>query len=323
MIWLHLGRVLGMVGLVSGLIPLVIAIAQSELSMALTCSLGMAAALGMASYCDRAVVRRRIQHVQDATRRGKEFVGERLVVGLRWIRWTSLCVLLLGAGGCVFGLSRVAWQEGSLVVAVGLAVVGLPMCLALIYSLSLTAIASARNSGLLHVDKQGIRVAGVSFLPWHGIRGVDVVREISGRGPRRYRLRVAIDPEIGRNISMRRVWSLCRWSQPSLIRDGTVLDFPMLLLAGNPHFIGESCRALGVHFGLRFLPQWRDMSLWTVAELERQAEESRRLDEMLSITGTLKPADLKRMTTPEQRRALVGRMDAMDRLRSHAEEPRG
>lgn len=323
MIWLHLGRVLGMAGLVSGLVPLVIAIAESELSMVLACSVGMAAALGLASVCDRAVAQRRIQHVQDATRRGKEFVGERLVVGLRWIRWTWVCVLLLGAGACVFGLSRLAWQEGNLVVAVGLAVVGLPICLALIYSLGVTAIASARNSGLLHVDKQGIRIAQGSFLPWHGIRGVDVVREISGRGPRRYRLRVAIDPEIGRNISMRRVWSLCRWSQPLLIRDGTVLDFPMLLLAGNPHFIGESCRALGVRFGPRFLPQWSDMSLWTVAELERQAEESRRLDEMLSIAGTLKPADLKRMSAPEQKRVLVERMDAMGRLRSPAEEPRG
>lgn len=320
MIWLHLGRVLGIVGLLSGLIPLVVAIVRSELSMVLASVVGMAAGLGLAAVSDRALVARRMRQVQQAKRLGKEFFGDQLIVGMRWFRWGWMTITSVGLAVLAFWLSRLAWLEGKPIFVV-FGLFGAAICLAVSWSLICLAVESVKNAGLLKLDRQGLRIAGGNVLGWHGIRGVGVAEEHVGRGDaRRYCLRFAIDPEVGRDLSIRQGSSPWRWSQPSLTRGGTVVNFPMLLLAGDPHFIGESCRALGVRYGPRFLPSWYDNPYRNVVDFEREAEEFRRLDEILAIGGSLKPADLKRMSVAEQKRALVERMEAMDRLRSPPEE---
>lgn len=268
------------------------------------------ASLWLAFWGDHQLRQRVSERDAQRQRDGEVFAGFELNVGLRWLKWCSLALLLSGVAALVWAwMLPDLWRSGLRAKAVLMGAFGVLVLLGVVGVLWLGAQAS-RGDGLIRIGPLGLQIASWPLLPWRQLHGA-ALQEIDTRGGKQWQLVLAPDDSFHAQIPPRWwvigvQWPLVRWAP----KQG-LLRVPLAFLDENPHTVLQAVRQVGTRQGAPLVEGWRHTQpIAEARELrrrQRDAEEaSRAVDlslEELRRLGNDPTADPARLAALDKRMA--------------------
>lgn len=313
MLWLHLGRVIGVVISAAALVALAKPIAEkpAHMLLAFVCVL---AGLLVSVFCTRTldVAHKR---AQDSEReRGEHLVQAQLEVGVRWSRWLLWVAMVAVLEAVLVAVLVEIWRHGSMPWA-AVAAAGVFMLAGMLWSYFSVAWHAVRCGYLLRLDEKGLEIAGDCFVPWPQLRGSDL-RVQESKGQKRYVLCLAVEP-VPAIAVQGGAWPW-QWGRTRLSGKGTVVSVPLSMLAVAPQFLDGAVRRLGRLYGSNYLELWKQfLSPTQTTELVQLEDRMRRFDQM---TREILQRDAQKLPVAEQEKALQESSDALEVLHLSSKE---
>ena len=321
MLRFSLARLIGIVVVLFATMVLVVQLGNRNWIGAGVGLLLLLASLWLAFWGDHRLRRRVSERDAQHQRDGEAFAGFELNVGLRWLKWCVLALILGGLTALVWGwMLPDLWHSGLRVKAVLMGAFGVLVLLGVMGVLWLGAQAW-RGDGLFRIDPLGLQIASWPLLPWRQLQGVDL-QEINSRGGKQWQLVLAPDASFHAQIPPRWwvigvQWPLVRWAP----KQG-LLRVPLAFLDENPHTVLQAVRHVGARQGAPLVEGWRHSQ--PIAEAreyrrrQREAEEASRAVDMsleeLRRLGNEPTTDPTRLATLDKRIAAE-----FERMRSTSE----